>query len=199
MTDGKDPITRLIDELKRLPGIGAKSAQRLAFHLLKRPDEECRALAQAILDLKANLRMCSVCNNITDVDPCRICRDPKRDRSTICVVEEPFNVLSIERSGSYRGLYHVLHGVISPAQGIGPEELRVETLLKRLADGQVEEVILATNPTAEGEATALYLARLIKPSGVKVSRIGVGIPMGSDLEYADTLTISKALSGRSSY
>lgn len=199
MTDGRDPITRLIDEFKKLPGIGAKSAQRLTFHLLKRPEEDCRGLAQAILDLKANLRMCSVCQNITDVDPCRICRDPKRDRHTICVVEEPFNVLSIERSGSYRGLYHVLHGVISPAQGVGPEELRVETLLKRLADGEVEEVILATNPTAEGEATALYLARLIKPSGVKVSRIGVGIPMGSDLEYADTLTISKALSGRSSY
>jgi recombination protein RecR len=156
-------------------------------------------LAQAILDLKARLGLCSECNNISDLDPCRICRDPRRDRKTICIVEEPFNVLSIEHSGSYRGLYHVLHGVISPAQGIGPEELRLETLLRRLAGEEVEEVIIATNPTAEGEATALYLARLIKPLGVKVTRIGVGIPMGSDIEYADALTISKALSGRSSY
>ncbi len=199
MTETRDPIQHLIEEFRKLPGIGPKSAQRLVFHLLKRPEEESRSLAQAILDLKARLGLCSECNNISDLDPCRICRDPRRDRKTICVVEEPFNVLSIEHSGSYRGLYHVLHGVISPAQGIGPEELRLETLLRRLAGEEVEEVIIATNPTAEGEATALYLARLIKPSGVKVTRIGVGIPMGSDIEYADSLTISKALSGRSSY
>ncbi|HRR27321.1 MAG TPA: recombination mediator RecR [Acidobacteriota bacterium] len=199
MTETRDPIQHLIEEFRKLPGIGPKSAQRLVFHLLKRPEEESRSLAQAILDLKARLGLCSECNNISDLDPCRICRDPRRDRKTICIVEEPFNVLSIEHSGSYRGLYHVLHGVISPAQGIGPEELRLETLLRRLAGEEVEEVIIATNPTAEGEATALYLARLIKPSGVKVTRIGVGIPMGSDIEYADALTISKALSGRSSY
>lgn len=199
MTETRDPIQHLIEEFRKLPGIGPKSAQRLVFHLLKRPEEESRSLAQAILDLKARLGLCSECNNISDLDPCRICRDPRRDRKTICIVEEPFNVLSIEHSGSYRGLYHVLHGVISPAQGIGPEELRLETLLRRLAGEEVEEVIIATNPTAEGEATALYLARLIKPLGVKVTRIGVGIPMGSDIEYADALTISKALSGRSSY
>ncbi|HON00782.1 MAG TPA: recombination mediator RecR, partial [Acidobacteriota bacterium] len=180
MTETRDPIQHLIEEFRKLPGIGPKSAQRLVFHLLKRPEEESRSLAQAILDLKARLGLCSECNNISDLDPCRICRDPRRDRKTICIVEEPFNVLSIEHSGSYRGLYHVLHGVISPAQGIGPEELRLETLLRRLAGEEVEEVIIATNPTAEGEATALYLARLIKPSGVKVTRIGVGIPMGSD-------------------
>lgn len=198
MTEEKDPIQRLIDELRQLPGIGPKSAQRVVFHLLKRPDEESRRLAEAITELKARLRLCSTCNNIADRDPCRLCGNAGRDRRTICVVEEPFNVLSIEKSGSYRGLYHVLHGVISPINGIGPEELKIRNLLTRLSDGQVEEVIIATNPTAEGEATALYLSRLLHPVGVRVTRIGLGIPMGSDLEYADGLTISRALSGRSS-
>lgn len=195
----KDPIQRLTDEFRRLPGIGPKSAQRLVFHLLKRPEEDARALAEALIALKESLTLCGVCNNISDVDPCRLCRDPARDQHTICVVEEPFNVLSIEKSGCYRGLYHVLHGVISPINGIGPEELKVRNLLTRLADGKVEEIVVATNPTAEGESTALYLSRLIKPLGVKISRIGLGIPMGSDIEYADSPTLSRALAGRSEY
>ncbi len=195
----KDPIQTLVDEFRKLPGIGPKSAQRIVFHLLKRPDDTSRALAEAIINLKARLCLCSVCNNISDVDPCRYCRNEERDRTVICVVEEPFNILSIEKSGSYRGQYHVLHGAISPINGIGPEELKVKNLLTRLADEEVKEVILATNPTAEGESTAVYLSRLIKPSGVKVSRIGLGIPMGSDIEYVDSLTISRALSGRSDF
>jgi len=195
----KNPIEILIDELKRLPGIGSKSAQRLVFHLLKRPDDECRRLAEAILQLKEKLTLCTQCNDISDVDPCRMCSDPNRDQKTICVVEEPFNVLSIERSGAYRGLYHVLHGVISPINGVGPEELRVRNLLTRLSSGVVEEIIVATNPTTEGEATALYLARLLKPLGVRISRIGLGIPMGADIEYTDGLTISRSLTGRSAY
>ena len=195
----KDPIQRLVDEFRRLPGIGPKSAQRLVFHLLKRPDEDARSLAEALIALKESLHLCGVCNNISDVDPCRLCRDPGRDQRTICVVEEPFNVLSIEKSGSYRGLYHVLHGVISPINGVGPEELKIRNLLTRLGDGRVEEVVVATNPTAEGEATALYLSRLIKPLGVRISRIGLGIPMGSDIEYADSPTLARALSSRSDY
>jgi recombination protein RecR len=195
----KDPIQTLVEEFRKLPGIGPKSAQRIVFHLLKRPDDTSRALAEAIVNLKARLCLCSICNNISDVDPCRYCRNEERDRSVICVVEEPFNILSIEKSGSYRGQYHVLHGAISPINGIGPEELKVKNLLTRLADEQVKEVILATNPTAEGESTAVYLSRLIKPLGVKVSRIGLGIPMGSDIEYADSMTISRALSGRSDF
>lgn len=195
----KDPIQRLVDEFRRLPGIGPKSAQRLVFHLLKRPDDDARALADALISLKENLQLCSECNNISDVDPCRICRDPGRDQHTICVVEEPFNVLSIEKSGSYRGRYHILHGVISPINGVGPEELKIRNLLTRLQDGRVEEVVVATNPTAEGEATALYLSKLIKPLGVKISRIGLGIPVGSDIEYADSPTLSRALASRSEY
>ncbi|MFZ0426539.1 MAG: recombination mediator RecR [Acidobacteriota bacterium] len=195
----KDPIQRLVDEFRRLPGIGPKSAQRLVFHLLKRPDEDAQALAEALIALKESLRLCGLCNNISDVDPCRLCRDPGRDHRTICVVEEPFNVLSIEKSGSYRGLYHVLHGVISPINGVGPEELKIRNLLTRLSDDRVEEVVVATNPTAEGEATALYLSKLIKPLGVKISRIGLGIPMGSDIEYADSPTLARALSARSEY
>jgi recombination protein RecR len=182
-----------------MPGIGPKSAQRIVFHLLKRPDDESRSLAEAIVNLKERLCLCSVCNNISDLDPCRFCRNTDRDQTVICVVEEPFNILSIEKSGSYRGQYHVLHGAISPINGIGPEELKVKNLLTRLADDQVKEVILATNPTAEGESTALYLSRLIKPLGVNVSRIGLGIPMGSDIEYADSMTISRALAGRSDF
>lgn len=198
-TRPKDPVQRLVDEFRRLPGIGPKSAQRLVFHLLKRPDDDVRSLAEALIALKETLQLCSVCNNITDLDPCRICQDPGRDQHTICVVEEPFNVLSIEKSGSYRGLYHVLHGVISPINGVGPEDLKVRNLLTRLGDGRVEEVVVATNPTAEGEATALYLSRLIKPLEIKISRIGLGIPMGSDIEYADSLTLSRALSSRSEF
>lgn len=194
----KDPIQRLVDAFRRLPGIGPKSAQRVAFYLLRQPEEQCRELADAVMHLKTAVHLCSVCNHVTDRDPCRLCGDPGRDSRTVCVVEEPFNVLSIEKSGSYRGLYHVLHGAISPINGIGPEELKIKNLLTRLADGRIEEIIIATNPTAEGEATALYLSRLLKPLGVKVSRIGMGIPMGSDLEYADGLTISRALAGRSS-
>ena len=195
----KDPIQTLVDEFRKMPGIGPKSAQRIVFHLLKRPDDESRSLAEAIVKLKERLCLCGVCNNISDVDPCRFCRSTERDRSVICVVEEPFNILSIEKSGSYRGQYHVLHGAISPINGIGPEELKVKNLLTRLADDEVKEVILATNPTAEGESTALYLSRLIKPLGVNVSRIGLGIPMGSDIEYADSMTISRALAGRSNF
>lgn len=198
MTSDRDPIQILIDEFRKLPGVGPKSAQRLVFFLLKEPDETSNALAEAILGLKSSLQLCSQCNNITDTDPCRLCRDPNRDSKTICVVEEPFNVLSIEKSGGYRGLYHVLHGVISPINGIGPEDLKLKNLLERLADEKVEEIIVATNPTAEGEATALYLSRLIKPLGLTISRIASGIPVGSDIEYADSLTLSTAFSGRRS-
>lgn len=198
MSEDRDPIENLIEEFKRLPGIGPKSAQRMVFHLLKRPENEAHELAEAIVNLKESLSLCSNCNNITDQDPCRLCADENRDRRVICVVEEPFNVLSIEKSGSFKGHYHVLHGVISPINGIGPEDLKIKNLLTRLKDERVEEVIVATNPTAEGEATALYLSRLIKPIGVKITRIALGIPVGSDIEYADSLTISRALSGRSS-
>ena len=198
MTSDRDPIQILIDEFRKLPGIGPKSAQRLVFFLLKEPDATSNGLAEAILGLKSSLQLCSQCNNITDTDPCRLCRDPNRDPKTICVVEEPFNVLSIEKSGGYRGLYHVLHGVISPINGIGPEDLKLKNLLERLADERVKEIIVATNPTAEGEATALYLSRLIKPLGLTISRIASGIPVGSDIEYADSLTLSTAFSGRRS-
>jgi len=198
MTSDRDPIQILIDEFRRLPGIGPKSAQRLVFHLLKEPDEASNQLAEAILGLKTSLQLCSQCNNVTDKNPCRLCQDPGRDPKTICVVEEPFNVLSIEKSGGYRGRYHVLHGVISPINGVGPEDLKLKNLLERLADETVEEIIVATNPTAEGEATALYLARLIKPLGLKISRIASGIPVGSDIEYADSVTLSMALSSRRS-
>lgn len=191
-----DPIARLIDELKKLPGIGPRSAQRLVFHLIRRPDEDCQKLAQAILDLKVNLTLCSLCNNVTDVDPCRICSDSGRDVRLVCVVEEPFNILSIEKSGEYRGLYHVLHGALSPINGIGPEQLKLKNLFGRLRDGRVEEVIVATNPTIEGEATAQYLSRLINPLHIKISRIALGLPVGGDLEYTDEVTLSRAIKGR---
>lgn len=191
-----DPLIRLVEELQRLPGIGPKGAQRLAFHMLKAPRENAERLAAAIRELKERVTYCSVCSNITDTDPCAYCRDESRDRHVICVVEEPNNVPGIEKTREFRGLYHVLMGAISPLQGIGPDELKVKELLARLATGEVQEVILATNPNVEGEATALYLARLLKPLGVRVTRIAMGVPVGSDLEYADEVTMHKALEGR---
>jgi recombination protein RecR len=201
MLDYAEPVTRLIDEFKRLPGIGHKSAQRLAFHLLKATAEEAEKLAEAIREVKARIIICSVCNNLTDVDPCRFCANPTRDRATICVVEEPYNLVAVEKTREYHGLYHVLHGALSPIRGIGPEELRIRNLLERLrpgADGETEvkEIILATNPNTEGEATANYLSRLLKPLGVRVTRIAMGLPVGSDLEYADEVTMHKALVNR---
>jgi recombination protein RecR len=189
-------IERAIEQLSRLPGIGRKSAQRLVFYLLKIPEEQVSELAQSLTELKQKVRYCSVCFNLTEEDPCPICRDPARDRSTICVVEQPNDVLALEKTGQYRGLYHVLGGSLSPLDGIGPENLRVRELVQRLQGGGVREVIVATNPNAEGEATAIYLAQLIKPLGIKLSRIARGIPVGSDLEYADEITLARALEGR---
>jgi recombination protein RecR len=186
----------LIEQFRKLPGIGAKSAQRLAFHVLKAPADDARRLAEAILEVKARITYCSTCSNITDVDPCLLCADAARDARVICVVEEPQNVNVIEKSRGFRGRYHVLMGAISPLQGVGPDDLKIKSLLARIADGGVEEVILATNPTVEGEATAIYLARLLKPLGVRVTRIATGIPVGSDLEYADELTMGRAMEGR---
>lgn len=191
-----EPIARLIEELNRLPGIGPKSAQRLTFYLLRAPAEQVEALAEAIKALKERLRLCSICLNITDSDPCTICSDLERDRTQICVVEEPIDILPLERTRKYRGLYHVLHGVIAPSEGIGPEELKIKELLARLQNSQVAEVILATNPNLEGEATAMYLQRLIAPLGIKVTRLARGLPYGGDLEYADDVTLSRALEGR---
>ncbi|HFE53857.1 MAG TPA: recombination protein RecR [Bacteroidetes bacterium] len=189
-------IERAIEQLSRLPGIGRKSAQRLVFYLLKIPEEQVAELAQSLIELKQKVRYCSVCFNLTEEDPCPICRDASRDRSTICVVEQPNDVLALEKTGQYRGLYHVLGGSLSPLDGIGPENLRVRELIQRLQGGEVREVIVATNANAEGEATAIYLAQLIKPLGIKLSRIARGIPVGSDLEYADEITLAKALEGR---
>jgi len=189
-------MARLIDELKKLPGIGSKSAQRMAFHILRSSDEDAEGLAMAIRDLKASLRLCSVCNNITDLDPCVYCSSATRNQRLICVVEEPTNIASIEKTRHYNGAYHVLHGSISPIHGVGPEQLRISNLLKRLEDGNVDEVILATNPTVEGEATATYLTAQLRRTGVKVTRIATGIPAGSDIEYADEITMLKAMEGR---
>ncbi len=196
MEKSGDPLSQLIEQLKKLPGIGSKSAQRIAFHLVRRSVEDCSELADAITDLKEALILCSVCNDISGMDPCRICSDAARDSSQICVVEEPFNVHSIEKGAHYRGTYHVLHGVISPLNGIGPDRLKIESLFERLRAGGIEEVIVATNPTSDGEATAHYLSRLIKPMDIAVSRIAFGIPVGSDIEYADEVTLSRAISGR---
>ncbi len=198
MTDQENPIERLIREFKKLPGIGPKSAQRLVFHLIRGTSENCERLAEAVTQLKSSLLLCSVCNNITDLDPCRICTDSRRDSESICVVEEPFNVLSIEKTGAYQGRYHVLHGVISPINGIGPDDIKLKNLFDRLKDNQVGEVIVATNPTSEGEATALYLSKLITPLNIRITRIAAGIPVGSDLEYSDSVTLTRALSGRQS-
>jgi len=190
------PVVRLIEEFHKLPGVGPKSAQRLTYYLLRAPQEEARALAQAILEVKEKITFCSVCQNVTDRDPCLICANDERDSSLICVVEEPLDILALERTRSYNGLYHVLHGVISPMDGVGPEHLKVEELLERLKGGAVQEVILATNPNLEGEATAMYLSRLLRPLGVRVTRLARGLPSGADLEYADDLTLTRALEGR---
>lgn len=189
-------LRALVDQLQRLPGIGAKGAQRLAFHLLRQPRDDVEALIAAIRDVKERITYCSVCHNITDTDPCCYCTDDDRDRRVICVVEDPHNVTAVERTREFHGTYHVLMGALSPLQGIGPEELRIESLLERVGAGGVEEVILATNPNVEGEATAIYLAKLLKPLGARVTRIAMGLPVGSDLEYADDVTIHKAMEGR---
>lgn len=196
MPDFAEPITRLIDELKRLPGIGQKTAQRLAFHILRADLEEATALADAIRAAKEKIRECSICNNITDVDPCFYCTSATRNHKVICVVEEPQNIVAVEKTRQFSGLYHALGGALSPLQGIGPDQLKIKSLIERLKGGTVEEIIVATNPTAEGEATAVYISKLIKPLGIRVTRIGVGIPVGSDLEYADEITMLKAMEGR---
>ena len=190
-----DPLIRLIEELQRLPGVGPKSAQRLAFHILRTPREQTDRLGDAIRDVKDQVTYCSICNNITDADPCVFCSRDDRDKHLICVVEEPQNVSAIEKTREFKGTYHVLMGAISPLQGIGPDDLKIKGLLARIGTG-VSEVILATNPNVEGEATAIYLARLLKPLGVKVTRIAMGVPVGSDLEYADEVTMHKAMEGR---
>ena len=196
MSEYAAPLARLIEELKHLPGIGQKSAQRIAFHLERAPREDVQRLAEALLDAKDKIRLCSVCNNLTESDPCEYCSDPRRDPELLCVVETPYNVISVEKAHEFRGRYHVLHGALSPLQGIGPEQLKLKSLIDRLKDGTVREMIVATSPTVEGEATAVYLARLVKPLGVKVSRIAMGIPVGSDLEFADEVTMLRALEGR---
>ena len=196
MPDFAEPLARLITEFKRLPGIGQKSAQRMAFHVLRTAREDAEHLAQAIIDVKDKLGLCRVCNNISESDLCPYCRDDSRDPKVVCVVEEPHNIVGIETTRQFEGRYHVLHGALSPLRGIGPDALKIKGLVERIAQGEVREVIVATNPNVEGEATAVYLARLLKPLGVKVTRIGMGIPVGSDLEFADEVTISKAMEGR---
>ncbi|MFN6963509.1 MAG: recombination mediator RecR [Pyrinomonadaceae bacterium] len=201
MLDYSEPVAKLIDEFKRLPGVGQKSAQRLAFYVMRRPEAEVRSFANALLEVKERITFCSTCNNLTDVDPCLYCANPKRDRSIICIVEEPYNLVAVEKTRSFKGLYHVLHGSLSPIRGVGPDELMLANLLPRLMpennDGvDVREVIIATNPTTEGEATANYIARLLKPLGVRVTRIAMGMPVGSDLEFVDEVTMDKALANR---
>jgi recombination protein RecR len=196
MPDFAEPLARLIAEFKRLPGIGQKSAQRMAFHVMRSAREDAERLTQAILDVKDKLGLCRLCNNISDSEICQYCRDPNRDPKVVCVVEEPHNIVGIESTRQFAGRYHVLHGALSPLRGIGPDALRIKGLVERIGQGEAEEIIIATNPTVEGEATAVYLARLLKPLGVKVTRIAMGIPVGSDLEFADEVTISKAMEGR---
>jgi recombination protein RecR len=191
-----ESLARLIEQFQRLPGIGAKSAQRLAFHVLKTPREDVDRLADALRQVKERVTYCSVCNNITDTDPCAICASVERDHHVICVVEDPQNATAVEKTRGFRGVYHVLLGALSPLQGIGPDDLKIKGLLSRVEAGQIEEIILATNPNVEGEATAIYLARLLKPLGVRVTRIAMGVPVGSDLEYADEITVQKAMEGR---
>jgi recombination protein RecR len=196
MPDFAEPLARLIAEFKRLPGIGQKSAQRLAFHVLRAGREDAEHLAQALLDVKDKLGLCSLCNNISESEICSYCSDSNRDGTIVCVVEEPHNIVGIEVTRQFEGRYHVLHGALSPLRGIGPDALKLKNLVERIGEGEIREVIVATNPTVEGEATAVYLARLLKPLGVKVTRIGMGVPVGSDLEFADEVTISKAMEGR---
>jgi recombination protein RecR len=191
-----EPMARLIDELKKLPGVGGKSAQRLAFHILRASAEDADGLAAAIRNLKEKLHLCSVCSNITDVDPCSYCTSATRNQRLVCVVEEPTNIASIEKARFYNGVYHVLHGAISPLHGVGPEQLRIPSLMRRIESGSLDEVIIATNPTIEGEATAVHLTGLLKRPGVKITRIATGIPAGSDIEYADEVTMLKAMEGR---
>lgn len=193
------PVARLIDELRGLPGIGPKSAQRIVFHLLRSPREQALRLSEAVAQLLDGIRSCSVCHAVTDQEVCATCADPTRSNRVICVVEEPHNLLAVERTRDFRGRYHVLHGSLSPLQGVGPDELRIASLLQRVGNGGVDEVILATSPTVEGEATAVYLARVLKPSGVRVTRIAMGVPVGADLEWADEVTMAKALEGRREY
>jgi len=190
------PIGRLVAELSKLPGVGEKTAARLAFHILRAPAEHAAALASAITDLRAKMRLCSRCWDFTEDDPCALCRDPRREAGLLCVVAHPQDVLAIERTGGYRGLYHVLHGVLSPLDGIGPEDLRIAELVQRCGGGELREVIVATNPSVEGETTAIYLAKLLRPLGLKLSRIATGVPMGGELEYADRLTLARAIDGR---
>jgi recombination protein RecR len=196
LTAAPAPVARLIEEFHKLPGIGPKSAQRLTYHLLRIPPEEALALAQAVIDLKERTVLCSTCQNVTEEDPCGICRDDGRDRSVICVVEEPLDILAVERTRGFHGRYHVLHGVISPMEGIGPDDLKINELLARIRGGAVHEVIMATNPNLEGEATSMYVSRLLTPLGVRVTRLARGLPMGSDLEYADDVTLSRAIENR---
>lgn len=196
MLDYVEPVTKLIDELKKLPGVGHKSAQRLAFYILRADREVSERLIQAIKEVKDKIILCDTCNNITDVNPCHFCSSPSRDKRIILIVEEPYNLVTIEKTREYRGLYHVLHGALSPIRGIGPDELKIKNLLERLRGSEVEELILATNPNTEGEATANYIARLLKPLGIRTTRIAMGVPVGSDLEYADEVTMHKALSNR---
>ncbi|HUE75272.1 MAG TPA: recombination mediator RecR [Chloroflexota bacterium] len=194
-----ESVTRLIDEFNKLPGIGPKTAQRLTFHLLRMPADEARSLAHAIIEVKEKIRFCTTCFNITEVDPCAICRGAGRDTSKICVVEEPLDVIALERTGVFKGQYHVLHGAISPMAGIGPDDLRIRELIVRLRAGEVGEVILATNPNLEGEATAMYLTKQFQPFGVRVTRLARGLPVGGDLEYADEVTLTRAIEGRREY
>jgi recombination protein RecR len=191
-----EPMARLIEELKKLPGVGSKSAQRLAFYILRSSDEDAEALAVAVRDVKSHLRLCSICNNITDVDPCLYCSSATRNQRLVCVVEEPTSIATIEKTKHFNGVYHVLHGSISPLRGVGPEQLRISNLMRRVDGGQVDEVIIATNPTVEGEATATYLSGQLRRPGVRVTRIAMGIPVGSDIEYADEITMLKAMEGR---
>lgn len=190
------PLTELVNQFARLPGIGKKTAQRLAFSILEQPPERAKQFAEALVNAREKIRFCSVCQSLTDMDKCAICSDEKRDRSTVCVVSDPKDVLAFERTKEFRGVYHVLHGVISPLDGIGPEQLRIKELMARLSSGEITELIMATNPTVEGEATASYISRLVKPMGIKVTRLAYGIPVGGELEYADEFTLARALEGR---